>query len=1280
MCKDLVDKNIGNKKYFLLLSILILLIISLGFLTPVLVENKKKNWDSELNEKIKLINDQTIAIFDKRQKELISILRECANKISKEENYEKIFEIINSREYANYNVILFDKKGDVVAWNKDFMITKYSLHSPPLETFFSQIDLRTVLAVYDTLEFNNRKKKLLLSSDFEKNYFLKDENSLNESFTKKLENAFETGFNIHYNQSEGDSKDGRYSSIGLLNNQGKRIGTAIFSKPTLNSEILTLREVIANLQSVLIFLSLLTLGFSIKDDIKLINSRLIKFLITALFLIIVRLSLFFFSVPAIFMQGELTNPAYFASGFGFGIVQSPLEFFITAFFFLWIATLAFRDLSEYFEIKKKYELPKGRFLFIISIPVLLFFILLVIRGFAASVKSVIFDSTLRYFNEVNIIPAFPHIIMNLAILFTGIGVFLIILISIVSLFLLIINDTSRIKYYYFGILVFTSFPVGYFFIILQAEPLINYLLLAVTLIAIFLVSYRIIFITGKNRLHNYILISVMVSIISVTYLNHFNSELEKGSLKTTALEINRPNDNLLNFLINETLVHAYQLSLVADGLKSESTNFDALAFMIWNQSAMKQETGLSSVSILNKNRKVVGSFSNGIDIKDRVPQFIQVYPAKELKVFDLSDEKVPNKKIFSGVIPIQNNNTVLGFVSATIIHDEFSFFNYKRPITNLFNKNDFNNKTIKTSDLNVFSFLNSTMVASYGKFNPGNNQIDKILYSDFNELNESWINIEFNNENYLVYALKSDTEFGEKITAVCLKDKELEWSLFNFFKLFFLHTLFLIFFSVSILLYRQIRYRDIQYTFRTQLLSAFLILSVLPIISLAVYNRQNVAEKSDNLIKSTLSDKIQLLETHIKRQKQNNPDRTIMVAAEKAAKELDLTFFIYDSTSLLFFSEKDLVNAGLVSSLLNANVHLKMNLRGLNEDYFIMQIDKIKYHAFFKKIKIDNKNYLVSVNDLFYSVINPFSSVDVDVFLFGTYSVAIILIVLLSTILSGKISSPIRRLTKATKSVAHGDLNIQLDENERGEIKELINGFNYMTRELKKNQEELSELERENAWREMAKQVAHEIKNPLTPMKLTIQQLIASFKEGEQNFEKLFEKVSSSLLSQIDSLSQIASEFSRFARMPNPSLTHVDLLPLINEVKYLFSEEHVQIEVETEIDSAVIEADHSHLRRTFINIIRNSIQAGSDLIQFRLTINEFYILTITDNGKGIEESNIDKIFKKDFSTKDTGMGIGLKLAKRFIDSIGGKIFLKETSDKGTSFEIHFPKISLEKNG
>lgn len=159
MCKDLVDKNIGNKKYFLLLSILILLIVSLGFLTPVLVENKKKNWDSELNEKIKLINDQTIAIFDKRQKELISILRECANKISKEENYEKIFEIINSREYANYNVILFDKKGDVVAWNKDFMITKYSLHSPPLETFFSQIDLRTVLAVYDTLEFNNRKKK-----------------------------------------------------------------------------------------------------------------------------------------------------------------------------------------------------------------------------------------------------------------------------------------------------------------------------------------------------------------------------------------------------------------------------------------------------------------------------------------------------------------------------------------------------------------------------------------------------------------------------------------------------------------------------------------------------------------------------------------------------------------------------------------------------------------------------------------------------------------------------------------------------------------------------------------------------------------------------------------------------------------------------------------------------------------------------------------------------------------------------------------------------------------
>lgn len=1275
MVKKILSKYFGNKKYFILLSSLIVLIILLGFLTPMIVETSKNSWETTLDRKIKSIQQHAEVLFKNKQDELINSFTVCKKRINEQITLLEIFEVLNSEEYNAYNISLFDTKGNLLAWNHEPIFNSLQAGIRGGETIFLSTDLQTFLVFSDTLSADSINYILIFGNQFEKYYSLKNEDVNKESFTRSLEYRFETSFNINYYSENKDSKDGRFSSFYLLNNNKNRIATVTFSKPTLSTALTSLRENISNFQAVLIILALLTLGLSIKADVKQINSRLIKFIINAVFLLVIRWLLFFFSVPAIFMQGELTNPAYFASAFGYGIVKSPLEFLITAVFFFSIALIGFYDFNRYYHKEFNIRFSKGKLFFWLAVPLIIVFSLFIIRGFAASVKSIIFDSTLRYFNETDIIPAFPHIVMNLAIMIAGIGIFIVILSIIQSGFLFIKFETNNQKKKYFYSLACISLVLGLIFLLIQNEPLIGFSLLVVTLLAIFFLAYRLVFQTSGVNLSNYLLIAIAVSIVTVSYLNHFNTELEKESLKTAALEINRPNENLLNFLINETLIQAYQSERVIEGLKNTSSNFDALAFIIWSQSGMKNEPGLSSVSILNKNRKIVGSYSNGIDIKERVPQFLQVYPAKELKVFDLSSEDNPNRKVFSGIIPISDNNNIIGYIAATVILDGFSFLNNRQPSASLFNGSFNQNKNLNIANLNIFSFLNDTLLASFGNLYPAKNHVEKITNAQFNEFNEAWLNFDFNNENYLVYALKSDTELGIKTTAVCLKDKEIEWSLFNFFKLFFLHTLFLLLFFIIVLVYRYVRFKDIQYTFRTQLLAAFLIISILPIISLAVYNRQNVSLKSDNLIKSTLSDRIQLLETHIKRQKQNNPDRQFLTASEKAAKELDLTFFAYDSTSLVFFSTADLVNAGIIPSTLNAVVHMRMNFQGVNEDYFPMEIDNLKYHAFFKKVKVDNKEYILSANDLFYKVINPFSSVDVDVFLFGTYSVAILLIILSSTLLSGKISSPIRRLTRATKSVAHGDLNIQLDENERGEIKELINGFNYMTKELKKNQEDLSELERENAWREMAKQVAHEIKNPLTPMKLTIQQLIASYKDGSKNFEKVFEKVSSTLLNQIESLSQIASEFSRFARMPNPNLSNIDLLPVLSEVKYLFNEEHVKIEIQSDVEKAVIEADHSHLRRTIINLVRNSIQAGSSFILFRLVDENCYSLIVSDNGKGIESVNIDKLFEKGFSTKDTGMGIGLKLSKRFIESIGGKISLKETSDKGTSFEIQFPKVS-----
>ena len=298
----------------------------------------------------------------------------------------------------------------------------------------------------------------------------------------------------------------------------------------------------------------------------------------------------------------------------------------------------------------------------------------------------------------------------------------------------------------------------------------------------------------------------------------------------------------------------------------------------------------------------------------------------------------------------------------------------------------------------------------------------------------------------------------------------------------------------------------------------------------------------------------------------------------------------------------------------------------------------------------------------------------------GIYSFAVLIIIIISTILANNISAPIRRLTKATVSIAQGDLSVEIPNKEKGEVRDLVESFNSMTRELQKNQIELAELERENAWKEMAKQVAHEIKNPLTPLKLSVQQLIALFKDKSKNksdkFDSVFEKVTQTILGQIENLRSIATEFSRFAKMPSLKLEEIDLLPVIKDTLNLFTDEKVNIRLASEVETAEIETDVNQLRRMVVNLVRNSIQAASSEINIYLESQDSnFILLFSDNGKGILEKYKDKIFEPSFTTKEKGMGIGLKLIKRFLEGINGNIILKETSDKGTTFEITIPKMN-----
>jgi nitrogen fixation/metabolism regulation signal transduction histidine kinase len=210
----------------------------------------------------------------------------------------------------------------------------------------------------------------------------------------------------------------------------------------------------------------------------------------------------------------------------------------------------------------------------------------------------------------------------------------------------------------------------------------------------------------------------------------------------------------------------------------------------------------------------------------------------------------------------------------------------------------------------------------------------------------------------------------------------------------------------------------------------------------------------------------------------------------------------------------------------------------------------------------------------------------------------------------------------------------------------------------------------------MAKQVAHEIKNPLTPMKLSVQQLVAAYNDKKTEFDDILKKLSQAILNQIENLSLIASEFSSFAKMPSLKLEEIDLIPVIKDTIHLFGEEEAEIKFNSEIENVIVESDNSQIRRMLINLIRNSIQAKASIINIDLSVQDKNsIINICDNGNGISTENQNKIFEPNFTTKEKGLGLGLKLIKRFVENTNGEIRLISSNTNGTVFRIKIPMKS-----
>lgn len=296
----------------------------------------------------------------------------------------------------------------------------------------------------------------------------------------------------------------------------------------------------------------------------------------------------------------------------------------------------------------------------------------------------------------------------------------------------------------------------------------------------------------------------------------------------------------------------------------------------------------------------------------------------------------------------------------------------------------------------------------------------------------------------------------------------------------------------------------------------------------------------------------------------------------------------------------------------------------------------------------------------------------------------IVLAMSLAVIISGRLTSPLAVLSSRLASVQLGKKSEHLSYNGSDEVGELVRQYNRMVDELDLSAQKLANSEREYAWREMAKQIAHEIKNPLTPMKLNIQQLFKSWTDGVPGFEKKLERFTKNQIEYIDSLSSIASAFSSFAKIPEANPVPVDLLEQIRITLELFkSSENISFRVGTpHTEKIIIYADKEQINSIFSNLIKNGIQSIPPGKEGHIKVNlevgkDKVLVSVSDSGTGIPESLKPKIFTPNFTTKSSGAGLGLSIVKRYVENAGGRIWFESESDNGTVFFIEFPLMKQQ---
>ncbi|MFT4734095.1 MAG: two-component system nitrogen regulation sensor histidine kinase NtrY [Algoriphagus sp.] len=406
----------------------------------------------------------------------------------------------------------------------------------------------------------------------------------------------------------------------------------------------------------------------------------------------------------------------------------------------------------------------------------------------------------------------------------------------------------------------------------------------------------------------------------------------------------------------------------------------------------------------------------------------------------------------------------------------------------------------------------------------------------------------------------------------------------------------------------------------------------------------------------------------------------------KLAQDTKSDINYFDLNGELVYSSRPLIyEYNLLSDRINPMAYQAIIEEKGNQILTNESLGKLNYTAVYLSIR-DNQNERLGVIGIpFFDSTSTLEKQLKDVFttILSICIVLFLILLVVSYFVSIQLSNPLKMVAQKIKKTSLNRENELIKWEADDEIGVLTSSYNNMVKMLEDSKDALSQSEKQSAWREMAKQVAHEIKNPLTPMKLSIQQLQRTLPSLDEKAQRRIERALSSLTEQIDNISEIANSFSEFAKMPVPRSEVFDLSSLVKKTAYLYAQNNkVDLSIDAEEKDLFVRSDHQLINRVVTNLIINGIQSvpftRKPAIKVKVYRNDkekFAIIEVKDNGNGIEDNVRQKVFMPNFSTKVGGSGLGLAMAKRGVEHSGGNIWFETEVEEGTTFYVDLPLAS-----